>query len=350
MRRRARLRQLTTWTSCADLATRPHGRPLRGSEPTAPGQVAGPIPVTRGRELRSSFPTVLNSELRASARRFVVIGVVALGALGGIAFGVVAITGGSGGKPSEYSLRVANTSAGRMVVTGGGLTVYIYLPDQTRPSRTACTGDCANDWPPVFTTAPAPKVAGIGKSRIGVLVRPDGSRQLTLNGYPLYRYVADHRPGDTRGESVGNTWFAVDPIGNFVPLSPAGFSPRRVSVQPLRVTSTATGDIVTSNDGQTLYTFKDDTPTGSACTPAWCVQDWPPALLAQPITAVGGTLIGGISAPLGTLRRSDGGVQITLAGHPLYRFSGDERPGDIRGSGVGGDWFPIRPDGSRAGS
>jgi predicted lipoprotein with Yx(FWY)xxD motif len=230
-----------------------------------------------------------------------------------------------------------------MVVTGSGMTVYIYLPDPTNPPQSACTGDCANDWPPVLLSTTTPNVDGIGRARVGVLTRSDGSRQLTLNGYPLYRYAADRRPGDTRGESVGNTWFAIDPSGNLLALTPATFGqPRRVEAQPLQVIATPAGGVVSDSNGQTVYIYKDDTPTSTACTAAWCVQDWPPLLVYGPPAAVGG-----ISAQLGVLRRPDGTLQLTAAGHPLYRFSGDQRPGDVRGEGIGGDWFAVAPDGSK---
>ena len=229
-----------------------------------------------------------------------------------------------------------------MVVAGSDMTVYIYLPDRTNPPQSACTGDCANDWPPVLLSTKTPNVDGIGRARVGVLSRSDGSRQLTLNGYPLYRYAADRRPGDTRGESVGDTWFAVDPAGNFVALAPASFGQPRKVPQPLQVIVTPAGPVVADSNGQTVYTYKDDTPTSTACTAAWCVQDWPPLLINQPPTTVGG-----IGAQLGVLRRPDGTLQLTAGGHPLYRFSGDQRPGELGGEGVGGDWFAVAPDGSK---
>ena len=287
----------------------------------------------------------MNSNLRSVLRRYAAIVVALLAAVAGIAYVAVASTRGSSVKPTDYSLRTANTPAGKMVVTGRGMTVYVYLPDQSQPSRTMCTGDCANDWPPVLLTGRTSKVSGVDGSRVGILVRPDGSRQLTLNGYPLYGFAADLRPGDIRGESVGETWFAIDPSGNFVPLSPEAFTPGQLSGEPLRVVTTVLGQIAAAGDGQTLYTYRDDTSTSSACTPAWCVQDWPPLVLKQPAGA-----IVGVPAQFGLLPRKDGSLQLTLGGHPLYRFSGDQRPGDVRGSGIGGDWYPIHPDGTKAGS
>jgi predicted lipoprotein with Yx(FWY)xxD motif len=263
--------------------------------------------------------------------------------IAGAIIAAVSVEGGASTRQRDLALRVVNTSAGRMVVTGGGLTAYVYLPDQTHPSVTTCRGDCANDWPPVVVTGRVPAVEGIGKSRIGMVRRPDGTRQVTLNGYPMYRFAADRRPGDLRGESVGEMWFAIDPQGNFLPLAPVGFTPAsRRAQQLIDAVSTAAGPVVADAAGQSLYIFKDDTTGSSACTAAWCVQDWPPFVAPRVPASVTG-----ISAPLGALRRPDGTMQVTLAGHPLYRFSGDERPGDLRGLGIGGDWYPVAPDGSK---
>jgi predicted lipoprotein with Yx(FWY)xxD motif len=232
-----------------------------------------------------------------------------------------------------------------MVVTGGGLTIYIYLPDSNNPPATTCTGDFANDWPPVLTLTAKPATSGINSARVGVLTRPDGTHQLTLDGYLLDRFAADHLPGDTRGESVGNTWFAIDAAGNFLALPAVSFTPIDThSPENLRVRSTTTGPLVTAGNGQTLYAYKDDTPTRSACTAEWCTQDWPPLLVPTLPTRVPG-----VSAPLGLLKRPDGTLQLTLGGHPLYRFAGDQRPEDVRGNGIGEDWYPLAPDGHTPG-
>jgi predicted lipoprotein with Yx(FWY)xxD motif len=251
-------------------------------------------------------------------------------------------TSGSGSGRTDPVLRTAPTPAGSMVVTGDGLSVYVYLPDDSNPSRTTCIEDCANDWPPVLLTAPSPSVEGIPKTSVGVTTRPDGAHQLTLDGYPLYRFAADHRPGEIRGESIGNAWFAVAPDGNFLALTPVSFqaAPHRAG-GALQVSATRFGPIVMDSSGQTLYAYKDDTPTSSACTAEWCLQDWPPVLVKQ-LPAD----IPGISGRLGLLRRPDGTVQLTLGDHPLYRFAGDQRPGDLRGQGIGGDWSAVTPEGT----
>ena len=281
--------------------------------------------------------------LRRNPRRLLILVLASAALVAGVIAAVVAARGGNNGSPRDVALRTRNTSTGAMVVTGSGMTIYIYLPDPTNPPQSACTADCANDWPPVLASVTTPVVDGISRARVGVLTRQDGSRQLTLNGYPLYRYAADLRPGDVRGESVGNTWFAVDPAGNFLALPPVGFNRAgQVGHQPLQGIATSAGDVLADSNGQTVYAYNDDTATSSACTASWCVQDWPPLLIASAPSS-----ISGVHAPVGLLRRPDGTSQLTLAGHPLYRFSGDQRPGDVRGLGIGSDWFPVAPDGSK---
>jgi predicted lipoprotein with Yx(FWY)xxD motif len=91
--------------------------------------------------------------------------------------------------------------------------------------------------------------------------------------------------------------------------------------------------------GWTLYTFSGDTWNTSACT-GRCSEVW------QPVRSLGGKPQpgSGIAAPLvGSLQRDDGSEQVSFAGHPLYRYSGDEQPGTTGGrdlSSFGGTWSP----------
>jgi hypothetical protein len=72
------------------------------------------------------------------------------------------------------------------------------------------------------TTAAAPASTGSGldaalrvttNSTLGAIKRPDGSVQLTLDGWPLYRYAGDSAPGQINGEGIDGSWFAVRPTG-----------------------------------------------------------------------------------------------------------------------------------------
>jgi predicted lipoprotein with Yx(FWY)xxD motif len=94
-----------------------------------------------------------------------------------------------------------------------------------------------------------------------------------------------------------------------------------------------------------VYLFEKDMGTTSACTGA-CAQAWPPVLsTAGPTAGTGVT-----SSLIGTTRRDDGTVQVTYAGHPLYRFDGDSASGQTNGEGLqafGGGWYVLTPQGGQ---
>ncbi|MDW3845686.1 hypothetical protein NMK34_03605 [Micromonospora sp. BRA006-A] len=77
-----------------------------------------------------------------------------------------------------------------------------------------CAGDCPLTWPPVLVDSQKTTAAlGIDSALIGTVTRPDGHRQVTYNGWPLYWYFQDHGTGDARGEGLGNNWSTVTRVG-----------------------------------------------------------------------------------------------------------------------------------------
>ncbi|MFR9801000.1 hypothetical protein ACL02T_01705 [Pseudonocardia sp. RS010] len=106
------------------------------------------------------------------------------------------------------------------VVTTDGFTVYRFADDRNDPSASTCTGACAAKWPPVQGDG-QPALQGIPSGLVGTVGRPDGTQQLTLNGWPLYRYSGDTRPGDAKGEGVGGSWQAMGANGNPAADGPA---------------------------------------------------------------------------------------------------------------------------------
>jgi predicted lipoprotein with Yx(FWY)xxD motif len=111
------------------------------------------------------------------------------------------------------------------------------------------------------------------------------------------------------------------------------------------------GRILVDNRGRTLYLFEKDKRGRSACT-GTCAAYWPP-LLTRGRPTVGGAAR---KALLGISRRADGTTQVTYAGHPLYRFVQDTRPGQTSGQDLhdfGAGWYVLSPTGrkvDRAGS
>jgi predicted lipoprotein with Yx(FWY)xxD motif len=127
---------------------------------------------------------------------------------------------------SAQSIRIAaNSRLGAILADGGGRTLYRYDRDGAQPARTTCVGDCARLWPPEPWT-PGMKLTGVNRAVIGRVARPDGTWQLTVGGWPMYRYVGDEGPGDAHGHGVGGAWFASTPIGTRARLlNGAGIDP-----------------------------------------------------------------------------------------------------------------------------
>jgi predicted lipoprotein with Yx(FWY)xxD motif len=105
------------------------------------------------------------------------------------------------------------------------------------------------------------------------------------------------------------------------------------------------GTILVDSRGRTLYLFKADSWTTSACFGA-CATAWPPLRAnGQPTVASGAN-----SSLAATTARSDGAPQVTYNNHPVYLFVGDKKPGDTNGQGVvafGGGWFALSPTGDQ---
>jgi predicted lipoprotein with Yx(FWY)xxD motif len=111
------------------------------------------------------------------------------------------------------------------------------------------------------------------------------------------------------------------------------------------VAKTSLGSTLVNSTGRTLYLFKADVGTKSACTGA-CATAWPPLLATgKPLAGTGLT-----ASKLGTITRSGGSQQVTYNGHPVYEFIKDQKPGQTTGQGVtafGAAWFALSPSGSQ---
>ena len=104
------------------------------------------------------------------------------------------------------------------------------------------------------------------------------------------------------------------------------------------------GRIVVDGTGHTLYLFEKDENGHSACY-GDCADYWPPLLSQGNPLARSGLR----ASLLGTTRRTDGSDQVTYAGHPLYRYAEDAKPGQTLGEGLqdfGGGWDALSPAGT----
>ncbi|TWD72420.1 putative lipoprotein with Yx(FWY)xxD motif [Kribbella amoyensis] len=115
---------------------------------------------------------------------------------------------------------------GKVVVNGNGRTVYVFDEDTAKPSMSSCVASCAALWPPVPAGSGTPRLSGVDATLVGTVTRPDGSKQLTLAGWPLYEYAKDSKAGEADGQAVGGTWWVIAPDGaknTSVPASSEGY-------------------------------------------------------------------------------------------------------------------------------
>lgn len=241
--------------------------------------------------------------------------------------------------PSAGKLAVTqNAKLGKVLTDGAGKTLYRFDDDTAEPPKSSCDGDCAKAWPPV-PADDATAGAGIDKALLGEVTRSDGSKQLTIGGWPAYRYAKDTKAGDTTGQGVGAKWYALAPDGKKATLaSLPGLSVR---------TDPKLGKIVVDKNGMTVYRFLKDVAWPdpiSNCTGS-CLEKWPAVAPVKADDTKGVEKKG-----LMGFTRPDGVKQMTVDCWPAYTFSGDKAPGDTNGQGVGGTWYVMSPDGKPVGA
>lgn len=100
---------------------------------------------------------------------------------------------------------IADTTKGKTLVDSAGMTLYVFAKDEG--GKSACTGPCATNWPPLKAAADA-KASGAWT----LVTRDDGSHQWAYKGKPLYTWTKDKKPGDVTGDGFLNgAWSVAKP-------------------------------------------------------------------------------------------------------------------------------------------
>jgi predicted lipoprotein with Yx(FWY)xxD motif len=99
-------------------------------------------------------------------------------------------------------------SLGTVLTANSGLTLYTLSVEKN--GNFICKGGCLQTWPPLIV---ARGVKPVGPVSLGTVKRPDGRRQVTFKGRPLYNFASDSKKGDTKGEGIRDvgTWHAATP-------------------------------------------------------------------------------------------------------------------------------------------
>ena len=115
---------------------------------------------------------------------------------------------------SKFTIGIATTPLGKVVVDSRGKTLYLFEADKR--GKSACYGACAKAWPPVLVIGKPKAGPGARAALLGVVKRKDGKEQVTYRGHPLYRFFKDTKRGQVKGQGLdffGGEWYVLTPAG-----------------------------------------------------------------------------------------------------------------------------------------
>jgi predicted lipoprotein with Yx(FWY)xxD motif len=104
-------------------------------------------------------------------------------------------------------------SLGMVLTDKDGLTLYRFDKDTAKPAVSNCYDTCEKNWPPLLAEGKQLTFTGVDQKMVGTTTRKDGTKQVTINGWPMYTYAKDTQPGDANGQGMGGTWYAATPEG-----------------------------------------------------------------------------------------------------------------------------------------
>jgi predicted lipoprotein with Yx(FWY)xxD motif len=148
--------------------------------------------------------------------------------------------------------------------------------------------------------------------------------------------------GTSTGASGGSSTSSSAPATSASSAAPS--TSASTSASGITTAKTSKGTVLTTAQGFTLYQFAID-PTGASKCYGQCATFWPP-VIGKPTMAAGASLTG----KFGTIKRTNGTLQATYDGRPLYLFEGDKKAGQVNGNGIntsGGLWWAETPTGAK---
>jgi predicted lipoprotein with Yx(FWY)xxD motif len=160
----------------------------------------------------SNYPS--HAARDAVARPWLVTIAAAIVTIAALALLVVHPTTSHAAPAKAGVVSTAKSSLGRILVDSRGRTLYLFQKD--RHGKSACSGQCAINWPPLISSGKPRATAGAKSSMLGTTKRADGRLQVTYNRHPLYTFVKDTKKGQTNGEGLnafGANWYVMTAAG-----------------------------------------------------------------------------------------------------------------------------------------
>jgi len=103
---------------------------------------------------------------------------------------------------------VKKDGVGSYLTDAKGMTLYMFKKDTA--GKSACEGPCVGNWPIYYRETVAGK-DGLDAKNFSSIDRPDGKKQTTYKGMPLYLFVGDKKAGDTNGQGLKDVWYVAAP-------------------------------------------------------------------------------------------------------------------------------------------
>jgi predicted lipoprotein with Yx(FWY)xxD motif len=216
-----------------------------------------------------------------------------------------------------------------------GRTIYYFTKDYKDTNKFTASDLNNNGTWPIFYTEIEDLPSTLNKSDFDE-ISVYGHDQLTYKGHPLYHFGGDAKAGDTKGVSVAAP--GIWRVANSETLT----APDQPTV--LLKNDQTLGNVLTDNQGRTLYFFSHDTKGTPTCT-GDCNLTWPLFNVDQLILPNGGLLVAGDFGTIG----EGASKQLTYKGRPLYHFSPThdgiiEAAGQTGGENFANFWYVAKPD------
>jgi predicted lipoprotein with Yx(FWY)xxD motif len=136
--------------------------------------------------------------------------------------------------PSSWSattvLSTSTTSLGKIVVTGKGMTAYYYDLDKPNSGVSACSAACLANWPAIIAPSSSTLKGSLKELGIsGKVTILKKTRQVAINGRPIYTFVGDTAKGDVRGQGLEAIWYVISSTGLELKKTPTPIATKKVS-------------------------------------------------------------------------------------------------------------------------
>lgn len=176
------------------------------SDDARPGTPTGPAPIGRGGFGRRGVGRRAAFGAGAVALAFVVGPIAGAGVDAGASHARAHANG------TVHAAKVSGV--GTVLVDAAGRTLYVFAPDKHKVAT--CTGECAGVWPPLYSSKKPGAGSGARSKMLGTVKDVGGKLQVTYDGWPLYTFTGDSRPGQAHGQGIdsyGGKWSTISPAG-----------------------------------------------------------------------------------------------------------------------------------------